>query len=82
MNPAGFCDQQIDSQIATATTLQTTNAAAANRAWQQVDYKIMEHTPWIPLVNPLGIDLVSARVGNYQRIPEFGVPLDQLWIHD
>jgi ABC-type oligopeptide transport system substrate-binding subunit len=80
MNPAGFCDQQIDSQIAAATTLQTTNVAAANRAWQRIDYEIMHHTPWIPLVNPLGIDLVSARVGNYQRIPEFGVLLDQLWI--
>jgi hypothetical protein len=32
MNPAGSCDQQIDRQIATATTLQSTNAAAANRA--------------------------------------------------
>jgi len=82
MNLAGFCDQQIDRQVATATTLQTTNAAAANRAWQHIDYEIMQHTPWIPLVNPLGIDLVSARVGNYQRIPEFGVPLDQLWIQN
>ncbi len=80
MNPAGFCDRQIDSQIASATALQTTNAAAANRAWQHIDSQIMRHSPWIPLVNPLGIDLVSARVGNYQRIPAFGVPLDQLWI--
>jgi ABC-type transport system substrate-binding protein/DNA-binding SARP family transcriptional activator len=80
MNPAGFCDRQIDSQIARATTLQTPNGAAANRAWQHADSEIMRHTPWIPLVNPLGIDLMSARVGNYQRTPAFGVPLDQLWI--
>jgi DNA-binding SARP family transcriptional activator/ABC-type transport system substrate-binding protein len=79
MNPAGFCDRQIDSQMAHATALQTTNAAAANRAWQHIDRAIMRHTPWIPLVNPLGIDLVSARVGNYQRTPAFGVLLDQLW---
>jgi peptide/nickel transport system substrate-binding protein len=79
-NLAGFCDRQIDSQIASATALQVTNAAAANRAWQHIDFEIMGKTPWIPLVNPLGIDLVSARVGNYQRIPAFGVPLDQLWV--
>src|SRR6266545_947965 len=80
MNPAGFCDPQSDSQMAHATALQTTNAAAADRAWQHIDREIMQHAPWIPLVNPLGIDLVSARVGNYQRTPAFGVLLDQLWV--
>jgi hypothetical protein len=34
----------------------------------------------VPLVNPLGIVLVSARVGNYQRNPAFGILLDQLWV--
>lgn len=63
-----------------ATALQATNAAAANRAWQRIDREIMQRVPWIPLVNPLGVDLVSARVGNYQRSPEFGVLLDQLWV--
>jgi peptide/nickel transport system substrate-binding protein len=79
-NPAGFCDRQIDSQIARATALQTANAAVANRAWQRIDREIMQQAPWIPLVNPLGIDLVSERVGNYQRTPALGVLLDQLWI--
>src|SRR5262249_47076041 len=79
-NPAGFCDRQIDSQIARATALQTANAAAANRAWQRIDREIMQQAPWIPLVNPLGIDLVSERAGNYQRTPALGVLLDQLWI--
>jgi YVTN family beta-propeller protein len=82
MNPAGFCDQQIDSQIADATALQSTNAAAADRAWQRIDREIMDHVPWIPLVNPVGIDLLSPRVGNYQRTPAFGVLLGQLWVVD
>jgi peptide/nickel transport system substrate-binding protein len=80
MNPAGFCDPQLDNQIAHATTLQTVNVAAANRAWQAIDAKITDQAPWIPLINPLGIDLTSVRVGNYQRNPAFGVLLDQLWI--
>jgi len=82
MNPSGFCDPQIDSQMARATALQTANTAAADRAWQHIDKEIMQHVPWIPLVNPLGIDLVSARVGNYQRTPALGVLLDQLWIEN
>jgi YVTN family beta-propeller protein len=81
-NPAGFCDRQIDSQIARATALQTANAATANRAWQRIDREIMRQAPWIPLVNPLGIDLVSERVGNYQRTPALGILLDQLWIEN
>jgi ABC-type transport system substrate-binding protein/DNA-binding SARP family transcriptional activator len=81
-NPAGFCDREIDSQIAGATALETVNVATANRAWQRVDREIMQQVPWIPLVNPLGIDLVSERVGNYQRTPAFGVLLDQLWIEN
>ncbi len=66
--------------MARATALQTINAAAANRAWQHIDREIMHYAPWIPLVNPLGIDLVSGQVGNYQRTPAFGVLLDQLWV--
>jgi ABC-type transport system substrate-binding protein/DNA-binding SARP family transcriptional activator len=80
MNPAGYCDPQIDDQISRASSLQTVNVAAANRAWRQLDTEVTQDAPWIPLVNPLGIDVVSARVGNYQRNPVFGVLLDQLWV--
>jgi ABC-type oligopeptide transport system substrate-binding subunit len=80
LNPAGFCNPQIDSQISSATALQNTNVAAANLAWRRIDREVTEQAPWIPLVNPLGIDLLAARVGNYQRTPAFGVLLDELWI--
>jgi YVTN family beta-propeller protein len=80
MNPGGFCDPQIDSQIAGATALQSTNAAAADRAWQRIDREIMTQVPWIPLVNPVGIDVLSPKIGNYQRTATYGVLLDQLWV--
>lgn len=80
MNAAGFCDPQIDRQIAHATAQQTTSAAAADRAGQHIDREIMQRVPWIPLVNLVGIDLVSAKVGNHQRTTAFGVLLDQLWV--
>jgi ABC-type transport system substrate-binding protein/DNA-binding SARP family transcriptional activator len=80
VNPAGYCDPQIDHRITEATTLQTVNVAAANRAWRTIDATVTDAGPWVPLVNPLGIVLVSARVGNYQRNPAFGILLDQLWV--
>jgi peptide/nickel transport system substrate-binding protein len=82
MNPAGFCNPDIDRQIARATVLQNTNAAAADRAWQRIDREITDQVPWIALVNPVGIDLLSRKVGNYQRSPAFGALLDQLWVED
>jgi hypothetical protein len=32
------------------------------------------------LVNPVGVDLVSERAGNYERNPQWGLLLDQLWV--
>ncbi len=80
LNPAGYCDRTLDAQIAAATSQQNINVAAANRAWRQIDAEVTRDAPWVPMVNPLGIDLVSARVGNYQRSPAFGVLVDQLWV--
>lgn len=79
-NVSGLCDPALDREIDKATRLQPTNAAAANTAWQAVDREITTRSPWIPLVNPLGVDCLSARVGNYQRHPAFGLLLDRLWV--
>jgi peptide/nickel transport system substrate-binding protein len=80
LNAAGLCDPALDRAIADATRLQTTNAAAANTAWQRIDRTVTARAAWIPLVAELGIDFVAARVGGYQRNPAFGVLLDQLWV--
>ncbi len=80
LNAAGFCDRGVDSQIAGATALESTNSTAANAAWQEVDAQITGAAPWVPLVNTRGVDFVSERVGNYQRNPTFGTLLDQLWV--
>jgi DNA-binding SARP family transcriptional activator/ABC-type transport system substrate-binding protein len=80
LNAAGICDPALDHEIAHATRLQTTNAAAANTAWQRIDRRVTGRAAWIPLVAALGIDFVAPRVGNYQRNPAFGVLLDQLWV--
>ena len=33
-----------------------------------------------PLTNPVFVDFVSERVGNYQHHPLWGILLDQLWV--
>jgi peptide/nickel transport system substrate-binding protein len=79
-NTASFCHRRIDALIAHANSLEATNSAAANVEWSQVDQEITAQAPWIPLVNPITVDYVSRRVGDYQRHPVFGLLLDRLWV--
>jgi peptide/nickel transport system substrate-binding protein len=80
-NDADFCNRSIDAEISRALALQTTDPASAAASWSHIDRQITDLAPWVPLVNDQGWDLVSSRVGNYQHNPEWGVLLDQLWVH-
>jgi peptide/nickel transport system substrate-binding protein len=80
-NPAAFCNPGIDRAIERATALEPLNTAAAAAAWRKVDRQLARKAPWAPLVNALGVDFVSRRLGNYQRNPASGVLLDDLWVN-
>lgn len=54
--------------------------AAANLTWAEVERRLVDSAPWIPLVNPTWADVVSPRVHNYQRSPLGGVLFDQMWV--
>jgi hypothetical protein len=45
-----------------------------------VDRRVVDAAPWIPFLNAQGLELTSKRVANYQRNPQFGVLIDQLWV--
>ena len=79
-NPSAFCDPAIDRKADRARSLQDRNPAAANKLWAQVDRMFIDQAPWLAFANPRGTDLVSDRVGNYQRHLQWGVLLDQLWV--
>ena len=79
-NDAEFCDPRIDHQIERAQSEQATNPDAARGLWERVDRQTVGQAPWVPLVNPKVIDVVSKRVGNYQYSPNGGVLFDQLWV--
>jgi YVTN family beta-propeller protein len=79
-NSAFFCDPRVDRDIARAHALQTADPAAASVLWAKVDREVVDQAPWISLANGHASTFVSARVGNFQRNPQWGVLLDQLWI--
>jgi ABC-type transport system substrate-binding protein/class 3 adenylate cyclase/streptogramin lyase len=80
LNPAGFCDQSVDRLADRAHELEASDPAAAGELWQRVERRVVDLAPLVPFVNTAGIDLVSARTGNYQRSVQLGVLLDQLWV--
>jgi peptide/nickel transport system substrate-binding protein len=45
-----------------------------------VDRQAADQAPWVPLVNPKVVDVLSKRVGNYQYSPQLGMLIDQLWV--
>jgi YVTN family beta-propeller protein len=80
VNAAGFCDPALDRKIDRARELAATDPAASAALWSRVDREVADAAPWIAFLNRAGIDLTSARVGNYQRHQQFSVLLDQLWV--
>jgi YVTN family beta-propeller protein len=77
---SGFCDPAIDAMIERATQLQLDEPAAAGALWAQIDREIVGQAPYVWLHNPIVIDFVSERVGNYQSTLQWGALLDQLWV--
>jgi len=73
-----FCDAGIDRAMDRTSALQAEDPAAATEAWADVEHRLVE-AAIVPLVVHLSLGLVSARTGNYQLHPQWGVLLDQLW---
>jgi YVTN family beta-propeller protein len=75
-----FCDPGIDRQMDQADQLQIRDPQAAATVWAKVDHEITDLAPWVPLVSLRFADFTSARVGDYQYSPIWGILLDQLWV--
>ena len=80
-NASEFCDPRIDRQVGHALAQQVTSAESARTLWERIDQETVNEAPWVPLVNPKVVDVLSKRVGNYQYTPSgLGVLFDQLWV--
>jgi peptide/nickel transport system substrate-binding protein len=79
-NASRFTDAAVWRQAARALQLQRTDPTGANELWAQVDRLIADRAPIVPMFNVRSLQVVSARVGNYQHHPLWDVLLDQLWV--
>ncbi len=75
-----FCDPGIDRQMDQADQLEISDPQAAATVWAKIDHEITDLAPWVPLVSLRFADFTSARVGDYQYNPIWGILLDQLWV--
>ena len=80
LNLSQFCDPAIDAKISQALGLQVSDQSAAGALWTEIDQALVDAAAIVPLFNSLGIDFLSARVGNYQHHPLFGLLISQLWV--
>jgi peptide/nickel transport system substrate-binding protein len=77
---SGFCEPGIDAMIDRATQMQVDDPATAGRLWAEIDREIVDQAPYVWLANTIAVEFVSERVGNYQRSPQWGMLLNQLWV--
>jgi peptide/nickel transport system substrate-binding protein len=77
VNLAGFCDRELERRIDAAVAARGSDA---DSRWRGVYSHLARSAPAAPLVNRRGAVFTSARLGNYQHHPLFGVLLDQVWI--
>jgi YVTN family beta-propeller protein len=79
-NPSGWCSRSLDAKMDEALGLQATDPGAANRAWTEIEHQLVEEAAQAPLTNPISTNAVSARVGNVQVHPQWGILLSRLWV--
>jgi YVTN family beta-propeller protein len=80
LNVPEFCDPQIEAKIDRARRVQLSDPAAAGPLWTAAEHAVVDHAPYVSLVNPGWVDILSKRVGNYQANPAWGLLFDQLWV--
>ncbi|MGA9161447.1 MAG: ABC transporter substrate-binding protein, partial [Actinomycetota bacterium] len=77
---SGFCSESLNAKFEDALRLQETDPAAANSAWAELDHQIVEEAIVAPVDNPVSTFAVSARVGNIQVHPQWGILPTRLWV--
>ena len=81
-NLARFCSPEIDRMVEQALTKQSDDILGSIRAWSDVDKRVTDLAPWVPLATFRIANLVSARVGNVLSNPILGPLITQMWLTD
>jgi peptide/nickel transport system substrate-binding protein len=77
---SAFCDPRIDGMVDQAIEMQAEDPVASGALWAEIDHAMVDQAPYLWLVNPIAVDFVSERVGNYQFSLNWNVLLNQLWV--
>lgn len=80
VNISGYCDKAVQATMDQAIRLGSTDRAAANKLWAEVDREVMAAGAVAPLFTSKHVDFVSKRVGNYQRSKQYGLITSQAWV--
>ncbi|MGN6380958.1 MAG: ABC transporter substrate-binding protein [Gaiellales bacterium] len=80
LNTSELCDPKLDALIHQAEATQVRNPARGAVLWQRADHRTVDLAPWAPILNNVGTDVLSTRIGDYQHNPEWTVLLGQLWV--
>jgi ABC-type transport system substrate-binding protein len=63
----GFsCDPGLDALLRRARRREAVDPASADPLWAAADRRAVDRAAWAPLVNPRSVELVSARLRDYQ----------------
>jgi hypothetical protein len=65
-------------QLASMTNL--TSSTRSARMWEAIDREITDDAYWVPTENLREVDLVSARLHNYECNPVWGFLADRAWV--
>jgi YVTN family beta-propeller protein len=79
-NASNLCSQSLDRRMERAKELQRTDPSAANAAWSEIEHDLVEAGIWAPVTNLVSSHVFSARVGNAQVHPQWGLLLSRLWV--
>jgi YVTN family beta-propeller protein len=79
-NASNLCSHSLDRRMERAKELQRTDPSAANAAWSEIEHDLVEAGIWAPVTNLVSSHVFSARVGNAQVHPQWGLLLSRLWV--
>ena len=79
-NISGYCDKAVQATMDQARVLGSTDRAAADKLWAEVDRDVMGAGAVVPLITPKHVDFVSKRVGNYIWSKQYRMIVSQAWV--
>jgi ABC-type transport system substrate-binding protein/DNA-binding SARP family transcriptional activator/streptogramin lyase len=79
-NLSRYCNRDIDAVAKKAFDLEASDPGAAVALWSEVDRMLVNDGAFVTLGNPLKMEVISTRVGNYQARASYGAVLSQLWV--